>query len=87
MLFRSGGAPATYGANETVRGVAIDRRGAAPVVALSFAAEYDAGADFRELAGRVRRAALRAARMAGATVSRVDITVHDVIVPGETESS
>lgn len=82
-----GGEAATYGPNETIRGVSVDRSGPEPALSVSFAAEYVPGVNLRELAERVRRAALRAARETGAPVSRVDVTVHDLVVPAEMESS
>lgn len=79
-----GGEAATYGAGETVRGVAIGGSEAEPAISVSFAAEYRKGMDLRALAAEVRRAALRSARAMGVPAARVDVTVHDMIVPAET---
>jgi uncharacterized alkaline shock family protein YloU len=78
------GEAATLGPNETVRGVAIDRGAPDPAASIHMVAEYRRGENLLELAGRVRRKALRAAaELPGGSLRRIDVTVHDIVVPAE----
>ncbi len=78
------GGAATYAPRETIRGVAIHRGSGGLWAAVDLVAEYRPRESLHDLADRVRRAAMRAAREAvPGGVSRVDVTVHDVAVPAE----
>jgi uncharacterized alkaline shock family protein YloU len=84
-LSEAPGGAATRAPGESIRGVAVRRSGAGQLWAtVELVAEYRPRENLRELADRVRRAALRAAReTVPGGVAGVDVAVHDVAVPAE----
>lgn len=73
---------ATYGPHETVEGVAIRRTTNGAIASIAIVAEYQPDRSLIELAGKVRRRALRAAaEVAAGGVDAVDVTIQDLLNP------